>query len=273
MTATNADYQYNNLRGADVYGPGDEKIGTVGQVYTADASGRPAWASVHTGLFGLKESMVPLQDAQFDNDRVQVPFDKAMVKGAPNVDVDEDEPLVGDQVVQLYQYYNLGWDTQNRAGSSETGTTTGTHAADRSPDDVAASGHSANQGDGMTRSEERLNVGTEAQRTGTARLRKHVVTENVQTTVPVQREEVRLEREPITDANRGAATSGPDITESEHEVTLHAEQPVVQKETVPVERVHLGKDTVTEQQNVGGEVRKERIEADLPDEDGRRPLA
>jgi uncharacterized protein (TIGR02271 family) len=122
----------------------------------------------------------------------------------------------------------------------------------------------------MTRSEERLNVGTQREQTGRARLRKYVVTENQQVNVPVEREQVRLEREPITDANRDDALSGPDLTESEHEVTLHADRPVVDTETVPVERVRLGKETVTDEQTVGGEVRKERIEADLPDEQGRR---
>jgi uncharacterized protein (TIGR02271 family) len=120
----------------------------------------------------------------------------------------------------------------------------------------------------MTRSEERLVAGTRTEDTGRARLRKHVVTEQQQVTVPVSREEVRLEREPITDANRGDATSGPDISESEHEVTLHAERPVVDTETVPVERVRLNKETVTDQQNVSGEVRKEQIAFD--GDDGRR---
>jgi len=129
-----------------------------------------------------------------------------------------------------------------------------------------------NTDNAMTRSEERLNVGTERQQVGRARLRKYVVTEHVQQTVPVQREEVRLEREPITDANRDEAYAGPDITEAEHEVTLHAERPVVDTEAVPVERVRLGKETVTDEQTVGGEVRKERIEADLPEEDNSRNL-
>ena len=117
----------------------------------------------------------------------------------------------------------------------------------------------------MTRSEERLRVGTENVQTGRARLRKYVVTENVTTTVPVSHEEVRLEREPITDANRDAALSGADITEEEHEVTLHAERPVVAKETVPVERVRLSTETVTEEHQVNEQVRKEQI--DEPDVD------
>jgi uncharacterized protein (TIGR02271 family) len=84
-------------------------------------------------------------------------------------------------------------------------------------------------------------VGTENVEAGRVRLRKHVVTENVTQTVPVSHEEVRLEREPITDANRGQAMSGGDITEEEHEMTLHAEHPVTSKNTVAVERVRLGR--------------------------------
>ena len=80
--------------------------------------------------------------------------------------------------------------------------------------------------------------------------------------MPVSREEVRIEREPITDANRDAAYSGPAISEEEHEVTLHAERPVVQTEAVPVERVRLDKEKVTDTETVAGEVRKERVEVD-----------
>ena len=117
----------------------------------------------------------------------------------------------------------------------------------------------------MTRSEEQLRVGTETRETGRARLRKHVVTEQQNVTVPVSREEVTVEREPITAANRGAARSGPAISEEEHEVTLRAERPVVDKEAVPVERVRLGTETRTEHETVGGEIRKEQIEIDADD--------
>jgi uncharacterized protein (TIGR02271 family) len=116
--------------------------------------------------------------------------------------------------------------------------------------------------DAMTRSEERLNVGTRSEEVGRARLRKYVVTENVSETVPVSREEVRVEREPITDANVGNAMDGPAISEEEHEVTLRAERPVVEKEAVPVERIRLDKETVTDQERVSADVRKEEIEVD-----------
>ena len=118
----------------------------------------------------------------------------------------------------------------------------------------------------MTRSEEQLHVGTEKMQTGNVRLRKYITTENVTQTVPVSREEVHREREPITDSNRGAAMSGGDITEEEHEVTLHAERPVVSTETVPVERVRLGTETVSGEQENSETLRKEQI--DEPDVTG-----
>jgi uncharacterized protein (TIGR02271 family) len=114
----------------------------------------------------------------------------------------------------------------------------------------------------MTRSEEELAVGTTQRERGRVRLRKYVTTEQQQVTVPVSREEVRVEREPITDANLDAATSGPAISEEEHEVTLREETPVVEKRVVPRERVRLDTETVTDERQVSEEVRKEQIEVD-----------
>ena len=80
--------------------------------------------------------------------------------------------------------------------------------------------------------------------------------------MPLVHDEARVEREPITDANRGAATAGPSLSEEEHEVVLTEEVPDVTKETVPVERVRLGTETVTEQREVTEQVGSERIELD-----------
>jgi uncharacterized protein (TIGR02271 family) len=278
--------QVHTLSGRDVHGPDGDKIGRVGQVWS-DGVGRPTWASVKTGLFGLNESLVPLETADLRDDRLVVPFDKATVKDAPNVDADHDEPLSRDDVERLYEYYGLSWQDSYRAYQAGTAAGGAGYRDDQEyrhrdaglgdekyRDRDAGLGDEKYRdrgadGDAMTRSEERLQAGTEREEVGQARLRKYVVTEQQQVGVPVEREEVRLEREPITEANRGAALSGPDLTESEHEVTLHAERPVVGTETVPVERVRLGKETVRDEETVTGEVRKERIEADLPDEQGR----
>ncbi|PYY35578.1 DUF2382 domain-containing protein [Curtobacterium sp. MCPF17_046] len=162
-----------------------------------------------------------------------------------------------------------GYDTTADAtGVADSDTVTGRHASGDVTDVDRSAGHDtsgANTDDAMTRSEERLDVGTQKVQTGRARLRKHVVTEQQSVTVPVQHEEVRLETEPITDGNVGAATDGPALSDEEHEVTLSEERVVVDKETVPVERVRLGTETVTEQQQVSEDVAHEEIELD---EDG-----
>ena len=122
----------------------------------------------------------------------------------------------------------------------------------------------------MTRSEEELRVGTTERESGRVRLQKYVVEEEVTKTVPVRREEVRVEREPITDANRGDAVDGPAISEEEHEVVLHEEEAVVEKRAVPKERIRLEKDVATDEETVSETVRKEQVDVDG---DRRPPLA
>jgi uncharacterized protein (TIGR02271 family) len=295
------------LRDGDVISTSGDKIGSVGQIYLDDQTSEPSFATVKTGLFGLKQSFVPLQGARVEDGNLVVNYDKETVKDAPRID--DDGSLTPEEEDELYSYYGLGgagtttdgYDTRAETGTTpgttdagpttDTGytgtlagdtqttrdadyaarTTTDTGVADtydesanRAQDvDVDTDRGTRGDEDAMTLSEERLNVGTQTQETGRARLRKYVVTENVTQTVPVQREEVRLEREPITDENVGDATSGSDFTESEHEVTLREERPVVEKEAVPVERVRLATDTVTDEATVSEDVRKEAIDSDV----------
>ena len=252
-------------RNGNILSTDGDKIGSIGQVYTDDENGQPTWVTAKTGLFGTSETFVPLEGAQVRGDDVVVPYTKDVVKDAPRVDVDGH--LEPTEEERLYQHYQLSGD-----GRTYTDATTNQENRFAGQDTSGTVGHDTSgptTDDAMTRSEERLHVGTEKQETGRVRLRKYVTTENVTRTVPVQREEVRLEREPITDANRGEALSGPDISEEEHEVILHEERPVVDKETVPVERVRLDKDTVTDEVRVDEEVRKERIDTDGVD-DARR---
>lgn len=265
-------------KGGNVIGSDGEKIGSIGQLYADDDTGEPTWVTVKTGLFGTSQSFVPVEGAHSQGDDLVVPYSKEHVKDAPRVDVDGH--LTPEEEDRLYTYYERGArtysDTRNDdvdfQGDADLNAGTPTAGIDRdtSRGTVGHDTSGPTTDDAMTRSEERLHVGTEREATSRARLRKYVTTENVTKTVPVQREEVRLEREPITDANRGAALDGPDISEEEHEVTLHEERPVVQKETVPVERVRLDKDVVQDDVTVNEEVRKEHIDADGVDRDGRR---
>jgi uncharacterized protein (TIGR02271 family) len=204
---------------------------------------------------------VPLAQANPSGDQVQVPYEKQLIKDAPRMDPDGHLSEAEEQ--QLWRHYGLDYgagytDRAAQARATEDidlpagvgGQEAGYDTTDRATDEA------------MTRSEEELAVGTTQRERGRVRLRKYVTTEQEQVTVPVQREEARVEREPITDANLDAATSGPDISEAEHEVTLREEEPVVEKRTVPKERVRLDTDTVTEERQVGEEVRKEQIEVE-----------
>jgi uncharacterized protein (TIGR02271 family) len=293
------------LPGAKVVDPDGDKIGTVKQVYVSDDGGQPLFVTVNTGLFGTKESFVPLTSADFDEGTLRIAYDKSTVKDAPNVDADG--AISDDEQDSIFDYSEgkggtpagfgattgsdrfttgsdtsrtgtdrstttgSGFDTTGRgadAGVGAAGTGAGVRGTDTSSNGYDTSGPTTD--DAMTRSEERLNVGTQKVETGRARLRKHVVTEQQTVNVPVSHDEVRIEREPITDANRGAATAGPDLSDEEHEVVLTEERPVVDKETVPVERVRLDKETVTGQQQVTEDVRSERIDTDGAEGTGRR---
>ena len=260
--------------GQDVYDESGDKIGSAAEVYLDDETGQPEWVTVRTGMFGTKESFVPIRNADLTDDGVRVPVSKTQVKDAPKIDTDGH--LSPQEEQELYRYYGMGGGETNTRGT-ETGTDTG--VAGEGLRNVGGReargtvGHDTSgptTDDAMTRSEERMNVGTRSEEVGRARLRKYVVTENVTETVPVTREEVRVEREPITDANVGSAVDGPAISEEEHEVTLHAERPVVEKEAVPVERVRLDKTTVTDQEQVSDELRKEEIDVDGTEGTDRR---
>lgn len=255
------------LPGVAVFGADGEKIGTAGQAYIDDHSGEPEWVTVNTGFFGTNESFVPLRDAELTSDGLTVAYGKDQVKDAPNVDPD-DGHLAEDEEQRLFRHYQL----TSVSAAPEHNRASGTDEPDRFADDDArltdeGVGHDTSgptTDEAMTRSEEQLKVGTETREAGRARLRKYVVTEEQTVTVPVTREKVTIEREPITEGNRDDAMEGPAISEEEHEVVLHEETPVVQKETVPVERVRLGKEQVAHEETVTEQVRQERIETDAP---------
>jgi uncharacterized protein (TIGR02271 family) len=269
--------------GKDVYDQSGDKIGSASEVYLDDESGQPEWVTVKTGLFGTKESFVPIRDADLTDQGVRVSVSKDKVKDAPKVDADGH--LSPEEEQELYRYYGLGggMDTGMQSGmqtqTTQTETTgmrgtetSGMRETETTGMREGAVGHDTSgptTDNAMTRSEERLNVGTRQEEVGRARLRKYVVTENATETVPVSHEEVKVEREPITEANAGNAMDGPAISEEEHEVTLRAERPVVEKEAVPVERVRLDKQTVQDQEQVSADLRKEEIEVDGADGDRR----
>jgi uncharacterized protein (TIGR02271 family) len=243
--------QVLSWRGEQLRGSDGETLGKIEEIYLDAETREPEWALVTTGLFGTKRSFVPVRDASASGDAVTVPFDKETVKASPTVDADG--ALSQAEEAELYRHYGLQYG--GRPAEHDRGDSVGRDTSGPTTDDA------------MTRSEEELRVGTTERESGRVRLQKYVVEEEVTRTVPVRREEVRIEREPITDANVGDATSGPEISDEEHEVVLHEEEPVVEKRVVPKERVRLDKDVKTEQRDVSETVRKEQLDVD---EGGRR---
>jgi stress response protein YsnF len=180
-------------RGSTVVDRDGEKIGTFEELYL-DQGDRPAWAAVKTGLFGMRQTFVPLSEAEPVEQGLQVPYDKDQVKAAPNVD--PDTQLTDDEEEQLHRHYGLSAGTAGDEPGEREGVereTAEPEAVERETVERGPEGEAAAE---VTRSEEELIVGTRKRVRGRARLKKYVVTDHVQRTVPVKREEVRVEYDP-----------------------------------------------------------------------------
>lgn len=276
----------NRLHGQNVVDQDGDKVGSIGQVYLDDETDRPTFVTVKTGLFGNNETFVPLDMAQNDGDDLRVPYTKDFIKDAPNVDADGH--LSEQQQDEIYRYYQLDGGRAGGVGDGRIG-----NDGDRDRDGLGAAGAAggvAGRGgdvdrdldgdrpgtgdrdrrgfDGddnsVVRREEELKVGKERVETGRVRLRKHVVTEQKTVTVPVEREEFEVVREPIAD---GDGSRGGQLGDDEVSVSLSEERPVVDKEVVDKERVGLQTNKVQDERRVDAEVGREEV---VIDEDGRR---
>jgi hypothetical protein len=196
-------------RGQNLLDSNGDKIGKIDEIYLDADSNMPEWALVTTGLFGSKQSFVPIEGATPDEngDGIRVPFDKATVKDAPTVE--PDGALSEHEEADLYRHYGREDSTSQRDDSVSR---SGRGLATGKPGGPGGDVSGPNTDEAMTVSEEELRVGTTEREAGRVRLKKYVVEEEVTQTVPVRREEVRLEREPITDANRDDAIAGPAIS-------------------------------------------------------------
>lgn len=246
MTMVNSNFDIDSIENADVYDSEGAKVGSVGQVYVDSQTQEPEFVTVNIGLFGTKENFIPFGATDHSPEGLRVPFTKAYIKDAPNIDVDGHLSVEEEQ--RLWDYYSSARDT-------------GRHGVDTGGPDVDTDTADA---DNMVAHEERLKIGTEQREAGQVRLRKRVRTENQSIEVPVQREELVVEREKV-DPNSADASSAGTIDDAGREdevVTLREERPVVDKETVATEKVNVGKRTVQDTETVSGEVRKEEIDVE-----------
>ncbi|RKT11986.1 PRC-barrel domain protein [Streptomyces sp. 1114.5] len=304
-----------------------DKIGTVDEVYLDDATGRPEWAAVRTGIFG-RDAFVPLTTSEFSGDELRVPYDKSLVKESPDFGVGQH--LSPAQELQLYRYYGLDTPMDGRPAGEDGGraaqpdldfgttpaaapaaVTTAKPLAFHSPEPgpgptttaaapvinrtkpapevnvrtvstpaptpvmepkpqpapaattptpAGSAASSAPSGPvEITCREERLDVTTEWHTVGTAKLRKYVTTEQVERRVPVVRERVRVERMPLSDAERSTLTEK-EIAEAVEEVTLREERPAIRKYLAPIERVRLVVERYTAEEVIREELRREHVE-------------
>lgn len=264
MAETN---RIEDLANATAYDVDGEKLGGVKDVYVNDTTGQPDFVSVNHGLFGGSDSIVPLRGHTLRDGELHLAFPKDRIENAP--ELDENGHLTTEDQDAFYRHYDLEgtqdvttYETDNRtaqAGVAGTGAAAGAGYA-AGEREVDADRRDVANGDEIVRSEEQLNVSKDRVETGQVRLRKYVVNETETVEVPVEREEVRVVREPITDADR--ANYDGNIGEQEASVTLHEDRVNVAKESVPVEKVSLEKDTVQDTERVSENIRKERFETD-----------
>ena len=271
-----------------------DKVGKVGQLFVDSNSGEPTFVAVNTGLFGRNSSLVPLAGAKLNNEELHVAHTKDEISDAPNIS-DTDEGLEPEEEERLYKHYGLTTQdsaqtqTSDRGNAAQAGTAAGTGAAagtaagttGRREETAKTSAEtkktSADTGkkpstsdDGsVIRSEEQLNVNKEKVASGRARLRKYVVEDTETVEVPVSREEVKVEREKLS-PEEAKKLGNTRIGEENADVVLHEEQVNVDKETVPVEKVNLNKETVTEKQKVSEDLKKERVEFQDDTKDGKK---
>jgi stress response protein YsnF len=261
--------------GSTAYDASGAKIGTVEHFYVDDRTGAPSWVAVTTGLFGTRQSVVPAMDATFADGGLRLPVAVDAVKSAPHLAGDHLSP---DDEAELRRHYGAGLASEAPVAppvaSAAPPVASAAPRADAAPTVQIPveppRPPAVDDRGGMVRSEEQLVVGTERVATTRARLVKYVVTEEVQITVPIRREEIRVEEVPIDAPDDGPGESliteeSPSTTGTSglpSEIILHTERPVVTVEVVPTERVRLRTELVQGQETVTEQVQREQIVVD-----------
>ncbi|NLZ58465.1 MAG: PRC and DUF2382 domain-containing protein, partial [Corynebacterium sp.] len=261
----------DDLFNATAYDNNGDKLGSVKEVYINDTSGQPEFVEVGHGLFGMSSSLVPLRGHQLAGEELRLAFTKDRISDAP--DFDSDAHLSDEDQLVIYRHYglegtsnveNYGSDLRDhdRNVAGVAGAPVPDHgqdgvASDRNPVDAA----NATEADSLTLSEERLNVDKQRVETGQVRLRKYVVHDTETVEVPVEREEVRIERTPI-DGTHADTLRGGALEDDEAAITVSEERVSVTKDTVPVEEVSLRKETVRDTETVSEDVAHEELDVD-----------
>jgi uncharacterized protein (TIGR02271 family) len=237
--------------GATVAGTDGRAFGTLEDLFVGRTSGEPEFGVVSLAGGGRDRVVVPLTGARRLPEGVAVGFDSERALAAPRMQSDVEE-IPAEVGAMIHDRFGLDAPPPPAAPApASSDTPTAVMPASDEPAEVVVS-------------EEQLAVETRSVPTERVRLHKRVVTEDVTVTVTVRREELVIEREPIAGTSHQAAEGDfPLPTDSgEVEFVLHAEEPVVSKRVVPVERVTVNKNTITEERRIAETVRRERVDVD-----------
>ena len=246
--------------GYEVYDRDGEKIGKVEDLFVNERD-EPEYLGVQMGLFGLSgTTLVPWEICHRDEaqERIEVDAEKDRVKAAPSFD--EDEAITSDYEREIHAYYGLqaGEDLEGRGAY-------GSYYSDEDDSDLEDRGEVRDE-DELTvqRTEEELRAGTREREAGEVNVRKRVRTDREQVRIPKKREEVTVERVPVSEEEGERIAAGAEITEDEEEirVPIVEEEVVVEKRLVVKEEVRVQKDVLEDEEVVEEDVRKEEIEVD-----------
>src|SRR5215207_125026 len=277
--------------GYTVQDPNGEKIGKVDDLFL-DENNQPEYFGVKMGFLGTSSTLIPADIATINNEQgfIEVSQPKSTVQDGPAFD--DDREITPEYANEIRSYYGLGAiessgsyrDYEETNGHSGAGTTDSTTAGtvglvnntantetgefrehDRNLEGLSQPGSDLEDEDELRvqRSEEELRAGTRERESGSVKVRKRVRVDRERIEVPTRREEVSVERVPVS----GEATEA-QIGADEVSVPVVEDEVVVQKKPVAKEEIRVRKDVVHERQIVEEDVRREEV--DIEDDTRQR---
>ena len=272
----------DRFAGYTVYDNSGSKVGKVDDLFV-DEGDQPEYVGVKMGFLGTRSTLIPWEAVSSTDDEggtITVATDKETAKNGPTFD--DDREITPEFESEVYSYYGIsrssGTDENGSYGSyySEESTDAGTVGPGMTMGDTetgefrehAATDEGVNQSHGddlededelrVQRTEEELAAGTREREAGQVNVRKRVRTDRERMEVPTRREEVTVERVPVSEGTATEAQRG----EDEVRVPLTEEEVVVEKRPVAKEEVRIRKDVVEDTEVVEEDVRREEIDVD-----------
>jgi uncharacterized protein (TIGR02271 family) len=245
-----------DIRGWEVMSADGRRVGEVEELLidTEAMKVRYLDVEVEDGLVASDAGhlLVPIGYARLERDSRRVTVDNLQSSELGSMPLYDRQPLTRDFTDKVDTHFGRGrtttTDTAMAAGAAGLAGTAGHADTHRRVEEGEAR---------VTLSEEQLAVGKRDVEAGRVEIDKRVETRHVNESVPVMREEVTVERRPVTDAMAAGTTR---IEGDEIRIPLHEEEVVVEKRVVGREELVVKKHQVVEEQPVEADLRRERLE-------------